>query len=309
LKLVEIQTKTASMFPFLFGTVYSIYRFGTIKGSIFFTMLISLLLFDMTTTAVNNYMDYCKSNDPDYKKDHNIIGQAHLNLASVRAVILIMLSGAVLSGLFLVYLTTPLVLFLGGISFFVGIFYTFGPIPISRMPLGEILSGFLMGFVIIYLAVYIHNPSLANLDYNSGRIFLDFSLWETGALFIVSLPFTLGISNLMLANNICDRELDITNDRFLLPYYIGVKKSLLVFKLSYYLVFLSIILSIIAGILPLISFLSLTPFPIVRKNIKIFETKQIKGETFILSVKNLILISLSCLLPLAGYVLFQYLAA
>ena len=60
LKLVEIQTKVASMIPFILGTVYSLYRFGKFNGMNFLLMFISLLTVDMATTAVNNYMDYKK---------------------------------------------------------------------------------------------------------------------------------------------------------------------------------------------------------------------------------------------------------
>ena len=58
LKLVEIQTKVASMIPFILGTVYSLYRFNKFNALNFLLMFISLLTIDMTTTAVNNYMDY-----------------------------------------------------------------------------------------------------------------------------------------------------------------------------------------------------------------------------------------------------------
>ena len=59
-KLVEIQTKVASMIPFLFGTLYALFRFQQFDGYHFALMLASLLSFDMATTAINNYYDYKK---------------------------------------------------------------------------------------------------------------------------------------------------------------------------------------------------------------------------------------------------------
>ena len=56
LKYVEIQTKAASMIPFAAGTVFAYYRFQRFSFTNFILMLVSLLSFDMTTTAINNYI-------------------------------------------------------------------------------------------------------------------------------------------------------------------------------------------------------------------------------------------------------------
>ena len=61
LKLVEIQTKLASQLPLLLGTGYVLYAFDTFKVLNFLFMFLSLLTFDMATTAINNYYDYKKS--------------------------------------------------------------------------------------------------------------------------------------------------------------------------------------------------------------------------------------------------------
>jgi 1,4-dihydroxy-2-naphthoate polyprenyltransferase len=296
-KLVEIQTKIASMFPFLFATLFSLYRYGALNLQNLALMFMSLLFFDMTTTTINNYMDYNKAVDIDYRDNHNIIGIESIPVNLVRFTIALMLIIAIAAGIILTLQTGPVVLILGILSFFVGIFYTFGPIPISRMPLGEILSGFMMGFVIVYVSVYIHAPYIALISLEEGRLILQLDLRETISIALVSAPFVLIISNLMLANNICDLDQDVKNDRFLLPYYLGVKPSLLIFRLSYYAAYLFIITSVILKILPLYSLLSLISFPLVQKHIRLFEALQLKNETFILSVKNLTILSL-------GYIIF-----
>lgn len=58
-----------------------------------------------------------------------------------------------------------------------GIFYSFGPIPISRMPLGKIFSGIFMGFVIVFLFVYIQvDDKIMTLLYNNGFLTLNMNL-------------------------------------------------------------------------------------------------------------------------------------
>ncbi|KHS59025.1 1,4-dihydroxy-2-naphthoate prenyltransferase, partial [Listeria monocytogenes] len=59
-------------------------------------------------------------------------------------------------GVWLVFRTDLLVLLIGFVCFCIGILYTFGPVPLSRMPLGEIFSGVTMGFGIFFLAVYVN---------------------------------------------------------------------------------------------------------------------------------------------------------
>ena len=156
LKLVEIQTKLASLFPFLVGLLFVIYRYGTfdlVNTLIFFS---SMLIFDLTTTAINNYMDYKKATTDEYRKRENIIGQENIPLRLVRFTIISMLIIASALGVWLVFRTDLLVLFLGIICFIIGVFYTYGPIPLSRLPLGEIFSGLTMGFGILFLTVYIN---------------------------------------------------------------------------------------------------------------------------------------------------------
>ena len=58
LKLVEIQTKVASIVPFLLGTFYALYTYDNFSFFNFLIMLISLEMFDMATTAINNYIDF-----------------------------------------------------------------------------------------------------------------------------------------------------------------------------------------------------------------------------------------------------------
>lgn len=109
------------------------------------------------------------------------------------------------------------------VCFAIGILYTFGPIPISRMPLGEIFSGVTMGFGILFLTVYVNafDQNIANLVWEGRMISFRADLLQILEIVLVSIPCVATIANIMLANNICDLEEDIKNNRFTLPYYIG----------------------------------------------------------------------------------------
>lgn len=303
LKLVEIQTKVASTIPFLLGTIYTIYRYNSFSLKNFIIMAVSLISFDMVTTTINNYIDYLQANKKrGYNYEiHNAIVSYDIKETTVKIIITILLALAIVFGIILYINTDLVVLVLGIISFGVGVLYTFGPIPISRMPLGEIFSGLFMGFIITFISVYIHiyNSDIAFIVYENGIVNIKFDIIEIVILFLVSLPAVLGISNIMLANNICDIEDDIENKRYTLPIYIGKNKALKLFKWLYYIIFIDIITLLIIQVLPIISLLVILVVIPVNKHINIFFTKQTKEETFIISVKNFILINISYILTIS----------
>ncbi|WP_440897267.1 1,4-dihydroxy-2-naphthoate polyprenyltransferase [Amphibacillus sp. Q70] len=292
-KLVEIQTKIASLFPFLIGLLFVIYRyenFNVINTLIFF---IAMLLFDLTTTAINNYMDYLKASSDSYRNKHNIIGQARIPTRLVRLIIFVMLIISTGLGLWLVYRTDLFVLVVGMLCFGIGIFYTFGPIPLSRMPLGEMFSGLTMGFGIVFLTVYVNafDQGIVSLLLDGASIRFEANLMQLFEILLISLPSVLTISNLMLANNICDLEDDIKNFRFTLPYYIGKRHAIQLFNLLYLLVFIILFVVVLLNLLPTILLAALLIAYPVYKNVSKFNKRQIKAETFSIAVKNLILIN------------------
>lgn len=311
LKLVEIQTKLASMLPLLLGTFYALLRYESFSWQKFLVMLFALLCIDMATTAVNNYMDFKKA----VKKQgfgyemHNAIVRDQLTEAQVVITILLLLLFGAAGGLLLVYMTDYFVLFLGVISLGAGLLYSAGPIPISRTPFGEIFSGGFMGLLIPFIAIYIQIPAGGLIKWSVSWQQLELTVaWQE--LFFIALitwPVAAGITNIMLANNICDLEDDIANRRYTLPSYIGTKNALMVFRVLYYSGYTAIIPLVILGVVSwpfAIFYLSLIP---VEKNIQTFFHKQSKQETFVLAVKNFAIMAASLVVSLVLQLLIKFL--
>lgn len=285
--LVEIQTKLASVTPLLLGTAFAVYRYGAFDPVSFSLMFLSLLAFDMATTTINNYIDY--KHEPG-----NAIVVHGIKPRTVMIIISILVFIAVSSGILLTLNTGIVVLAIGALSFCVGILYTYGPIPISRMPLGEIVSGTFMGFVIIFLSVYIQafDTGLLSVSFQSNILSIDMNPFEIFIIFMFSIPAAACIANIMLANNICDLEEDITKKRFTLPYYIGKKNALSLFKILYYISYIDIVMLSAMGITPIWNFLVLLTFIRAKDNIAIFTGNPIKSKNFVISIKNFTLINL-----------------
>ena len=295
LKLVEIQTKVASVIPYLLGTTFALYRFDNFNIKEGILLFLGMIIFDMTVTAINNYIDHMKAIKKEGfgYEEHNALGRDKLNPKLVLKVIIGMLIISTVLGVVLFLNTDLTVLLVGMVCFGIGILYSFGPIPISRTPFGEIFSGLTMGGLITFLAVYVHIYDQGVIALNLTKEFFNISvnLQVIVSIIIISIPAIAGIANIMLANNICDMEEDIVNRRYTLPIYIGKAAALQVFKWNYYIGFISIIVGVVIGVLPFISLLTLIALKPVHKNIKDFFNLQFKGKTFVLAVKNFVIMN------------------
>lgn len=294
-KLVELPTKVASVIPFIVGIVYTIYRYNTFSPLRIGLFFISLICIDMSTTAINNYMDYKRAvHKKGYNyEQHNAIVRDELSEKQVKWTIALLLTVSAIAGLLLVQFTDLVVFCLGVFAFMIGILYSFGPIPISRTPFGELFSGVVMGGLIFFITVYaqVYDLGLIFFHYANGNLELSFNLPELLTIVLLSVPMVFCIANIMLANNICDIEDDTKNKRYTLPRYIGKEKAIILFDSLTYLSYLGILISVILGLLPLTTLLVLITIIPIRKGLKAFHIKQTKKDTFIIAVKNFILIN------------------
>lgn len=281
LSYVEIRTKLASVMPCLLGLLYARYAYGRLDLVNTALFAIAMLLFDMSTTALNNYMD-TKSNGAPLQ----------FTMPVARRILFVLLALASLAGLALAMRTGWIVLACGAACFLIGIIYTAGPAPLARMPVGEAFSGIFMGFFIPFLAVFINAPveSLVFFTLDGSVLMLSFNLADLLRLAILTVPPICGIAGIMLANNICDHKYDISIRRFTLPHYLGLRWSLRLFAFLYGLAFTAIIAIAAAGILPVYILVTLVAIVPVWQNITRFREKQVKKETFPLSVQNFMMI-------------------
>jgi len=280
LSYVEIRTKITSIFAFLMTLSFLFYAGQPIALPHTLIFLAGMLLFDLTTTAINNYID-TKTNDQKLQFERRI--------ALIIIYVLLALSTAF--GIWLVLLTDLVVLLAGGICFLCGILYTYGPVPISRQPLGELMSGIFYGLMIPFLLLYINMPEgyYLTLDLSFETVGVEIQVMPVVTLLLLSVNPVCCTANIMLANNICDVERDIKVKRFTLPYYLE-EKALYLFAGIYYMTYLATIVMVIMKILHPVCLLSLLIIIPVQRNIKVFFKKQEKETTFAVAIKNYIMI-------------------
>lgn len=280
LDYVEIRTKITSTFAFIMTIALLVYHKQSIDWKLTLVFFASMFLFDLTTTAINNYIDTKTNNQTlQFKRKTALI------------IILVLFGISTAFGLYLAYMSDIVIFLIGGLCFLCGVFYTYGPLPISRMPLGEFFSGLFYGFFIPFIILYLNTPkgTFLSFDINSQSVSVELMIWPIASLLLFAIIPFCTTANIMLANNMCDLKKDILVKRHTLPYYVG-KKSIYLYAGIYYMTYLATIVMVVVGILSPICLLSLLTIFIVQKNIKQFMEKQDKATTFILSIKNYVII-------------------
>ncbi|WP_410795658.1 UbiA family prenyltransferase, partial [Listeria monocytogenes] len=114
-----------------------------------------------------------------------------------------------------------------------------------------------MGFMISLICVYLNTYQNFSWD-----------ILNLSKIFLISLPNTLWIANLMLANNLCDKEEDEKNHRYTLVHYTGIRGGLLLFAISNSIALLAIVFEFLFGLAPVTVLLSLLLIPFIYKQTK-----------------------------------------
>lgn len=280
-KYVEIMTKITSVFAFLMTLAFLFHERQPINIKLTLIFFASMFIFDLTTTAINNYID-----SKDYPEMLPLPRRAAL------IIILVMFTISTALGLYLAYCTDIVVLLVGALCFLCGVCYTYGPLPISRLPFGEVCSGVFQGILTPFLLLYINMPKGTYLTYalSPSEVSLSLKVWPLLTLLLLCMIPTCLTANIMLANNICDIDADVKVNRFTLPYFLGLKHSLTLYAVLYYIAYLTPCIMVVLGMLHPACLLYLLTFPIVQKNIDIFRKQQKKPATFLTAIKNYIVL-------------------
>lgn len=280
LNFTEIQTKITSFFTFLLTLGFMIYQGIAIQWLPTLVFFTSMLLFDLCTTAINNYID-AKGNGQ--KLDFSV--------KVSRNIIFALFGISALLGLYLVSISDLIVLVLGAFCFAVGVLYTYGPIPISRQAYGEIISGILYGYFIPFILIHVNAPSsIIGFTLDGWNLHLNVQLLMLIKFVLVFATPTLLTSSIMLANNTCDIDKDILVKRFTLPYYLGQKVSVQLMYALYVLVYASIAISMLCGFLPISTLFTFLTAHKVFEHVGQFKKDLIKHVSFKFIIKNFIMI-------------------
>lgn len=176
-------------------------------------MLITVIALQAAVNTFNDYADFKKgTDDADNSvdlQDVPIINK-NLNPKDALKVGIGYMAIAGTTGLTLSIISSLELIVWGLLAAAIVALYSFGPKPISYLPISELVSGLTMGGIITYATWYAL----------SGLHFLP--------MLAVAVPPILMIGTIMQTNNTCDRERDREAGRTTLPLLIGMRASAIV---------------------------------------------------------------------------------
>ena len=206
IELAAPPTWSASVMPVLLAAALTIAQTGALPIPLFFSLLATSVCMQCAVNTLNDYADFMagvdrRENCGDPTDASIVYHDYEPVLAFVAGMGFILLG--LLCGLYAILSVGPELLVFGGIGAAVVFAYSYGPLPLCYTPVGEALSGVVMGGIVPVACVYAMTGSLSPL----------------AALCSIPLIVTIGL--VMLANNGSDIEKDLGSRRMTLPARIG----------------------------------------------------------------------------------------
>ena len=216
LNLAAPHTWPASVMPALIGIGIASVK-GPVSISMSMAILAIVILMQSSVNTFNDYFDYVKGTDDadaDVDPDDSVLVYNRVNPRAALFLAIGFLVCAFLLGVYIIMRAgwAPLVIALIGAV--VVVLYSAGRTPVSYLPIGELVSGFVMGCLIPFAAVV----SL------TGE--LDFGVLA------LSIPNFIGVGLIMLTNNTCDIERDIRAGRNTFPVLVGRQNARATYRLA-----------------------------------------------------------------------------
>lgn len=206
LQLAAPHTWVASACPVVFAILYCMVTGLHLNPVQIVCLVLASVLLQSAVNTLNDYVDYRKG--ADSKEDNVEVSDAVLVYAGINPQHALLLgSGYLLGGVVLGILAsmfaglTPILI--GIVGVLAVLLYSGGPLPVSYLPVGEIVSGVIMGGFI----------PLGTAACADNRLHPEVLFW--------ALPLIIGIGLIMMSNNGCDIEKDIAAGRHTLPVILG----------------------------------------------------------------------------------------
>ena len=251
INLAAPHTWPAAIMPMLLAACFAT-RTGSLSVTTTVVLLVIVVLMQSAVNTFNDYYDYVKgsdSADDNVDPSDAVLVYNDINPKAALKLAIGFLAGAFVLGIYAIVRAgfTPLIIALIGALFVV--LYSAGKSPISYLPLGEVVSGFVMGGLI----------PLAGYQVLTNE--LDFSI------LLLSIPTIIGVGIIMFTNNTCDIERDIPSGRKTLPILLGRDRARLVYRILVIVWVVDIIVNVAvcftAGLV-VIPFMLLASYPLLK---------------------------------------------
>ncbi len=272
-ELAAPHTWAASIFPVLIAISLAIADGGLLgSGAISVVMCCVLLaicvLFQSAVNTVNDYYDYIKGADTKENQadpTDAVLVYNNVNPRSALAFAITLIIFAFVLGCYVIWVAGLIPLIIAIVGVIVIFLYSGGRTPISYLPIGELVSGFVMGGLIT-LACY-----------------QALTLYFSWMVLLYSIPQMLGIALIMFTNNGSDIDKDIEAHRKTMPVLLGHERSNRAYNGVVYAWTISIVVIILLFFTPgwyVLPFMLLAVHPVARNLMKLPLGPKTRGAKF-----------------------------
>lgn len=201
--LTRPHTLTAAFVPVFIGTALAL-PYTKIDLPMFIMMLLACLIIQAATNMINEYYDFKRGLDHEGSVGiGGAIVREGVKPQTVLKLAFILFGIATLIGIYICMHSSWWLAVIGIVCMAAGYFYTGGPVPIAYTPFGEIVAGLFMGNIIILLSYFVQTGTV------------------TVESVLVSMPISILVGAILLANNIRDLDGDKENGRKTLAILVG----------------------------------------------------------------------------------------
>lgn len=256
LQLAAPHTWPAAILPALVAVAAAAAATGGVSVTMACALLAICVLMQSAVNTFNDYYDYVKgadSADDNVDPTDAVLVYNNVNPRAALALAVGFLAAAFLVGAYVIWIAGWIPLAIGAVGAVVVVLYSAGRTPLSYLPVGELVSGFVMGGLI----------PLACYQALTGTFDLRALLW--------AVPTVLGVGLIMFTNNTCDVEKDVEAGRRTLSVLLGRERA----RRLYHAVLLAWIAAIVAlvavfftGGLVVVPFMLLAAWPLVGALLK-----------------------------------------
>jgi 1,4-dihydroxy-2-naphthoate octaprenyltransferase len=246
--------------PVLIGTAIA-FDNRHLEWTLFAAMLLASMMIQSAVNMFNEYFDFKRGLDT--KDSVGIGGVIVRNELSEHAVLKMaefFFVISVLLGIYICARTSWWLAIAGSISMLVGYLYSGGRSPLAYTPFGDLVAGIFMGLMIVVISYYIQTASVAV------------------STIILSLPISILVAAILLANNIRDAEGDLKKGRRTLAILLGQQKATCLLCTMFITSFAVVILVIILNYASPLTLISFASVPKAVRSIEIFRTKSTPVE-------------------------------
>ncbi|MDO8569046.1 MAG: 1,4-dihydroxy-2-naphthoate octaprenyltransferase [Dehalococcoidales bacterium] len=248
---IRVPFLTASAVPILLGTMIAWFTSGVFRWEFFLLTLIAGLAIHTGANIINDYSDHNSGND---EANHEYVrpfsgGSRVIQLGLLTP--LEVLSGALFCfflsaviGLYLAWTRGPFLIVLGLVGLLSGLFYTGGPFNWAKRGFGELLVGLNFGILMTVGAYYVQAQTLSWLPV------------------IAAISVSLLIAAVLYINEFPDYAADKHVGKNTLVVRMGRQRAVIIYALIMALAYLSIVIGVIARVLPLTALIGLMTLPL-----------------------------------------------